>query len=53
LDEALQEYAALVAKVIDKQRGIDPLENEAEEEGNEDDETKHVSEHLLSYIFKL
>ena len=53
LDEALQEYAALEVKVIDEQNGIDPLENEAEEEGDDDDENKHVSEHFLSYIFEL
>jgi hypothetical protein len=53
LDEALQEYAALEVKVIDEQHGIDPLENEAEEEGEDDDETKHVSEHFLRYIFEL
>jgi hypothetical protein len=53
LDEALQEYAALEVKVTDEQNGIDPLENEAEEEGDDDDENKHVSEHFLSYIFEL
>ena len=53
LDEALQEYATLEVKVIDEQYGIDPLENEAEEEGEDDDESKDVSEHFLSYIFEL
>ena len=53
LDEALQEYAALEVKVLDEQQGIDPLENEAEEEGEDDDETKDVSEHFLRYIFEL
>jgi hypothetical protein len=52
LDEALQEYAALEVKVLDEQQGIDPFENEAEEEGEDDDETKHVSEHFLRYIFE-
>ena len=53
LDEALQEYAALEVKVLDEQQGIDPFENEAEEEGEDDDETKHASEHFLRYIFEL
>ena len=53
MDEALQEYAALEVKVLDEQQGIDPLENEAEEEGEDDDETKDVSEHFLRYIFEL
>jgi hypothetical protein len=39
--------------VIDEQQGIIPLENEAEEEGEVDDKTKHVSEYFwdisLSY----
>ena len=53
LDEALQEYATLEVKVIDEQYGIDPLENEAEEEGEDDNESKDISEHFLSYIFEL
>ena len=53
LDEALQEYAALEVKVIEEQHGIDPLENEAEEEGEDHDESSDVSEHFLTYIFEL
>ena len=53
LDEALKEYATLEVKVIDEQFGLDPLENEAEEEGEDDDESRDVSEHFLSYIFEL
>ena len=53
LDEALKEYATLEVKVIDEQYGLDPLENEAEEEGEDDDESRDVSEHFLSYIFEL
>jgi hypothetical protein len=52
LDEALQEYAALEVIVVDEQYGIDPLENEAEEEGDAG-ESKDVSEHFLTYIFEL
>ena len=53
LDEALQEYASLEVKVIDEQYGLDPLENKAEEEGDNDIESNDVSEHFLSYIFEL
>ena len=53
LDETLQEYAVLEVKVLEEQQGIHPLENEAEEEGEDDDETKHASEHFLRYIFEL
>ena len=53
MDETLQEYASLEVKVLEEQQGIHPLENEAEEEGEDNDETKHASEHFLRYIFEL